>query len=178
MTRRGPQAHTWSNRFDLGLRACQRRFAARKHTSLTGPNWHALSMLRNAFARGALLRPAAPIWRAALLLPRAQNHFISTTSPTQRSNGIPRLRPRNIVKLGGKPDSGLFEFDEETHILSPPVDCGYISLQLGHWLIDIERPPIPTYRLSNTDGYEVVRKLGWGREASVWLARRHVKGET
>ncbi|KAJ3540794.1 hypothetical protein NMY22_g4149 [Coprinellus aureogranulatus] len=83
-------------------------------------------------------------------------------------------RIRHFVRLDDKPNGAVFGFDEEPHVLSPPRDYGFISLQLGHRFTDIQAErPYTDAVLSDSTEYEIVRKLGWGNEASIWLARRH-----
>src|ERR1700722_1555281 len=53
-------------------------------------------------------------------------------------------------------DQGTFVCDEEPHMLAPELGYGYYPLTLRE-------------RMAG-DKYEIVRKLGWGQNSSVWLA--------
>ena len=57
---------------------------------------------------------------------------------------------------GGGDDRGTFVCDEEPHMLVPELGYGYYPLTLRE-------------RIAG-DKYEIVRKLGWGQNSSVWLA--------
>ena len=98
--------------------------------------------------------------------------LVSVPSPS--SINIPKAeRVQYAVRLD---DGDVFEFDEEMHVFKLPRDYGYMSLQLGHRFTEIDRvAPVHRKGFTDTDEYEVVRKLGWGAEGSVWLVRRHTK---
>jgi serine/threonine-protein kinase SRPK3 len=58
---------------------------------------------------------------------------------------------------GGDSDNlGTFVCDEEPHMLAPELGYGYYPLTLGERMCE--------------EKYEIVRKLGWGQNSSVWLA--------
>jgi serine/threonine-protein kinase SRPK3 len=60
------------------------------------------------------------------------------------------------VKLKDDDGGEIFVCDEEPHMLAPELGYGYYPLTLGERL--------------DRDKYEIVRKLGWGQNSSVWLA--------
>jgi hypothetical protein len=65
-------------------------------------------------------------------------------------------------------DGTTFEFvhDEEPHIFPSTISEGCAPLALGHrFAMETTRPNKPLVEI------EVVRKLGWGGSASVWLVR-------
>lgn len=67
------------------------------------------------------------------------------------------------VRINGDSDEDgegeSFQCDEEPHMLSPELGYGYFPLQLTQTL--------------RGGKLEIVRKLGWGLNSSVWLARVH-----
>ncbi|EAU81703.2 CMGC/SRPK protein kinase [Coprinopsis cinerea okayama7 len=73
-------------------------------------------------------------------------------------------------------EDGVFVFKEDPNVFSPPGYFGYAPIKLGQRFTNLDRISPPTFALTNTtESYEVVRKLGWGQEANVWLARRYTK---
>ncbi|KAJ2932114.1 hypothetical protein H1R20_g4979, partial [Candolleomyces eurysporus] len=104
---------------------------------------------------------------------------IPAVAPGPRNGGETEpVKPGDIVMLheseDGESDATVeFACDEEPHMLKPPFAPGYASLHLGQQLTDLNRGPQPFWEPGPGQGdYEIVRKLGWGQEASVWLARR------
>lgn len=63
------------------------------------------------------------------------------------------------VLINDKEDGKTFVCDEEPHILTPERGYGYYPLTLGQQL--------------DEGKIEIVRKLGWAGNSSVWLARAH-----
>ncbi|KAJ2932098.1 hypothetical protein H1R20_g4978, partial [Candolleomyces eurysporus] len=73
-------------------------------------------------------------------------------------------------------ESGDGELDavqfEEPHMFSPPKASGYAPLHLGQQIVHLDDIPAQFREPEPGEGdYEIVRKLGWGQEGSVWLAR-------
>jgi serine/threonine-protein kinase SRPK3 len=66
------------------------------------------------------------------------------------------------VRVSDEPGGEEFVCDEEPHFLKPELGFGYNPLKLGEQLKGGKN-------LGGT--YEIVRKLGFGGNSSVWLAR-------
>jgi serine/threonine-protein kinase SRPK3 len=61
------------------------------------------------------------------------------------------------IRINDKKDGETFDCDEEPHMLTPEQGFGYYPLTIGQQL--------------HEGKLEVVRKLGWAGNSSVWLAR-------
>lgn len=61
------------------------------------------------------------------------------------------------IKIDGKEGGDEFRCDEEPHMLGFEVGHGYNPLMLG--------------QLLDNGKYEIIRKLGWAVNSSVWLAK-------
>jgi serine/threonine-protein kinase SRPK3 len=98
---------------------------------------------------------------APLNLSRCQvsrSAFISTVIPDAKTTAkIPFDQSSTSVRINDKDDGEEFICDEEPHMLSSMLGHGYYPLTLGQKLGDGK--------------FEIVRKLGWASNSSVWLAR-------
>ncbi|KAF8478755.1 kinase-like domain-containing protein [Gautieria morchelliformis] len=81
--------------------------------------------------------------------------FISTI--VRPAAKIPFNQSTTSVRINDKDDGEEFICDEELHMLSPMLGHGYYPISLGQKLGDGK--------------FEIVRKLGWATNSSVWLAR-------
>ena len=63
------------------------------------------------------------------------------------------------VRVRERSDGETFTCEEEPHMLSPEDGYGYYPLKLGQFI--------------HSGKLEIVRKLGWASNSSVWLARTH-----
>ena len=86
---------------------------------------------------------------------------------TQRHMSSPMALPTSTVRrvqsvISGENSTWSFRCDEEPHMLGAERGpLGYYPLQLGH-----------VFQHDRSDAkYEIVRKLGWGQNSSVWLAK-------
>lgn len=86
-------------------------------------------------------------------LPRStRNHSTSAFDAFVLSD-----RPNPFREVLELKDGRRFICDEEAHMLPHPQGDGYWGLSLGSKIYKSK--------------YEIVRKLGWGAESSVWLAK-------
>ena len=91
---------------------------------------------------------------------------LSTSSGAAPASAPEDVRPFDQSKIsvsvgdeGDDNDGEAFHCDEEPHMLSPEQGYGFFPLTLGQTL--------------RGGKLEIVRKLGWGLNSSVWLARVH-----
>ncbi|KAL0948552.1 hypothetical protein HGRIS_011112 [Hohenbuehelia grisea] len=80
-------------------------------------------------------------------------------SPGDPSVIIPYSESMTSVPLNDNQDGEKFVCDEEPHMMGPPLTPGYMPLDLDQ-------------TLSTSKGsLKILRKLGWGKSSSVWLAK-------
>ncbi|RXW17996.1 hypothetical protein EST38_g7854 [Candolleomyces aberdarensis] len=99
--------------------------------------------------------------------------MLDTPAVTPSPEKVSEDEPAKQGSIVDDSDDG-FEFicDEEPHMIRGPLAPGYASLYLGQRFTDLDRGPGPFPVSHPAQGYEIVRKLGWGEQGSVWLARR------
>lgn len=104
------------------------------------------------------ISPRLVLLSAAIAHPALSNRSPSPTrSPAQMQSSDPvGYHPEDMLRAILPPDA-QHVCDEEPHMLMHEDALGYMPVQLGAKLA--------------RGAYEVVRKLGWGTNSSVWLAR-------